>query len=169
METTKRTYDRVRRIGNFGEVAFTIDLNYLPYKLFKHNSYLRNCLAKFIHDYPDFKCKIKNDKSADALVFNDYEKFYIEMDMGGENGGGKVEGELDKKFTENYSDQGCYRVIYFMASRYSQDTEQNRLNKLFEILKKIKYRKPGRILAACYTLYLNNGIIYNRHQEAVKI
>lgn len=128
---------------------------------FDHDSNLRDCIARFLHDHLGYEVRIKNDKNADALVEKEGSCIYFEMDRGNED-----EEQIKKKFS-NYSDKGNYRVIFFMATRYSTDNEHKRLEKLFELIGKLMYKKPNRIIGACYSQYLRDGKIYNLRGEPV--
>lgn len=128
---------------------------------FDHDVRLRECLAKYFHDHAiDLKfLKLENDKHADAYFNDGKTRLYFEFDNGNED-----EAQLREKFQKYYKDEGKYRVIFFMASRYNQ--EQSRLDKLFNIVEGEMKGLTGRILGACYSQYLENGKVYNLRGEA---
>ncbi len=155
-------------LGRVRVEAVYADINSKKYdvgsgNIFDHNNCLRNCLARILHDHPDARIYIKNDKDADAIVLIGEDKFYIEMERKDDFE------EIGEKIEKHYSDEGAYRVIFFFATRYSTETEEAHVKKLFETMKKIKYQKPGRILVACYTEYITNGKLYNRKKEEVEL
>jgi len=75
---------------------------------------------------------------------------------------------LEKKL-ERYSGEGTFRVVFFMRNQNNADLDRTRLNKLFEIVKRVMYKKPNRVLGACYSDFLRDGKIFNLKGEVVDV
>ena len=81
---------------------------------------------------------------------------YFELDNGHEN-----DAQLREKL-ERWAGPGAFQVVFVMAHRYG-DTglEDRRLTRLFELSSRILYHKPNRILGACYSQFLKDGVMRN--------
>jgi len=161
---TKRV-EPLRKIrSQAGHIVYTIPRskkNTIGTFKFFHDNCLRDCLAKFIHDrdYRDIeKLSIANDKNADAY----FPGLYFEFDNGH-----MTDRQLEEKLRATYSDQGAYRVLFIMGSRYSAEAERARLKKIIDIAKRVLYKKPGRILATTYHGYMDTGKVFNAKGEVI--
>lgn len=162
-EMTITRHGALRKIKNGdGMTGFTSSevRNHIPTYLYNHDVALRNCVARFLFDRGHQGIGIASVKrikgNPDAHIGN----VYFEFDNGGEG-----TAELSKKINR-YNGDGRFRVIFFMKNRDNAELDHTRLNKLFEIIKKVMKKKPNRILGACYTQYLQDGKVYNLRGES---
>jgi hypothetical protein len=161
MRETKDSDKRLKLIRNSdGRSALTLSARVLVNQHYNHDVKMRNCIGKFLHERYQLIKNLNVKPPADATLGN----IFFEMDNGFQGTEQWIE-----KISNYYSGEGSFRVIFFLATRYSTDREENRLNKLFEILRKVMYRKPNRILGACYCKYLKDGKVYNLRNEEVEI
>ena len=132
---------------------------------FLHDTYLRDCLVKFLYDrnlkgIEELSTR-RIRENPDAHLGN----IYFEFDSGHMN-----DDQLISKIQRNYSNDGAFRVIFFMKHRYNNPAgEHARLAKLFELVKRTLPHKPNRILGATYTGYLTNGKIFNLKWTGIQI
>jgi hypothetical protein len=75
--------------------------------------------------------------------------------------------QLEKKLLNHYAGIGG-QAVFFMRHREHPRLEERRLRKLFYISERVFPRQPNKVLGACYTQYLENGIVFNRKGQ-VKI
>ena len=156
MRKTKDSALRLRLIRNEdGRSAFILASASvsLPRANYNHDSRLRNCLAKLIHENGFFDISVKRS-FYDAKA----ENLYFEFDSGCED-----TRQLENKIKNNYCRDGAFRVVFFMSSQYNN--EKGRLEKLFEISKNVLKNKPNRILGCCYSEFLKDGKLFNIKRE----
>jgi hypothetical protein len=159
--TQTRYVSPLKKIGNNdGRRAFT----YMETRKdigthhFNHDTKLRNCIARFFYDYGMKDVSFKG--TADATLGN----IFFEFDNGHMN-----DDQLEEKLRTHYLGRGNYRVVFFMSHRYNNDLEKERLHKLSGLVKEVMYKKPNRILGACYSQYLKDGLIFNLKGEIVRL
>jgi hypothetical protein len=75
------------------------------------------------------------------------------------------ERQLEEKLVKNYARQ-IVQIIFIMRHRECPHLEAKRLNKVFQISAKVFPHQPNKVLGACYTSYLENGIVFNRKGQA---
>ena len=123
---------------------------------FIHDMRLRECLGRYLFDRNlegiDELTIQEDEKRADARLG----KIYFEFDNGR-----MADEQLEEKIRTRYSGRGNVQVIFWMASRYHEELEEKRLEKLFEICKKVLYDKPNRVIGATYSGFIRDGKLYN--------
>lgn len=122
----------------------------LPTFLFNHDSCLRNIIGKFLHDR-GLK-EVSFEQPADASML----QYRFEMDNGHMD-----EKQLEDKLMKHYYKINV-QVVFIMRHREFPHLEEKRLEKLFAVSERVFPKKPNKILGACYTKFLENGLIYNR-------
>jgi hypothetical protein len=132
---------------------------------FLHDSHLRDCLAKYLHDRGLSGIEQLSvrwiKENPDAHLGN----IYFEFDNGHMN-----DDQLTEKIKRNYIGHGAFQVIFFMRHRYDDmEGEKRRLDKLFEIVRSTLPKKPNRILGATYSGFLKKGEVYNLKGMRVQI
>ncbi len=132
---------------------------------FLHDSQLRDCLAKYLHDRNLNGIEQLSvswiRENPDAHLGN----IYFEFDNGHMN-----DDQLIEKIRKNYTGQVAFRVVFFMRHRYDDiEGEKRRLDKLFEIVRSTLQKKPNRILGATYSGFLHDGKVFNLKGEVVQI
>jgi hypothetical protein len=157
MQREKDRTLRLKRIKNQdGKYAYTQAAKTLPTFLFNHDVCLRDVIGKFLHgeDMPD----VSFQYPADASIF----QYHFELDNGHMD-----ESQLEKKLLNHYA-RAPGQVVFFMRHREHPRLEARRLKKLFAISERVFPSQPNKVLGACYTQYLENGIVFNRKGQ-VKI
>ena len=96
------------------------------------------------------------ERPADASI----SQYRFELDNGHMN-----ERQLEEKLVKNYARQ-IVQIIFIMRHRECPRLEAERLKKVFQISHKVFPHQPNKVLAACYTSYLENGIVFNRKGQA---
>lgn len=132
----------------------------------EHDIRLRDSLGKYFHLCGEGLMEYLSVRTfADAKLILPTLNLYFEFDSG--HMGRK---QIMEKLRDHYTGQGAFRVIFWMGTaEYAhwkdmeriKNLEQNRLNMLFEIIKKVLKDKPNRILGASYHQYLENGKLYS--------
>lgn len=126
----------------------------------EHDIKLRNCLGVYFKKRDIEILTMDNRKRADAYA----DGIFFEFDNGH-----MTADQLEEKIKTHYLERGAYQVIFWMATAEHTENiknlEQNRLNMLFDIIKKVLRDKPNRILGACYHSYLEDGKLYNLKGE----
>lgn len=155
MQREKDSTLRLKRIKNQDDkYAFTMQAKTLPTFLFNHDVCVRDMIGKFLHDqglqYVSF------ERPADASIRH----YRFELDNGHMN-----DSQLEEKLVKHYANTGG-QVVFIMRHRECPRLEAKRLQKVFNISEKVFPGKPNKVLGACYTEYLKNGILYNRRGEA---
>lgn len=119
---------------------------------FVHDNQLRDCLAKWLHDRDYAGMEELSIKTfADAKLGD----IYFEFDNGHMTGD-----QLKDKLSRHYKGRGRFIVVFFMGHRYRDPHgEKLRLNKLFDIVREVLPHKPGRVFAACYSEFIEDGIV----------
>ena len=69
--------------------------------------------------------------------------------------------QLEEKLLKHYAGTNG-QIVFIMRHREYPRLEARRLQKLFNVSEKVFPGMPNKVLGACYTDYLENGIIYNR-------
>ena len=162
MTKTKRVQRLYRVRSQDKKSAFTVNVNRedIGTQHYVHDISLRNCLARFFFDrgmggIEDLHFR----KPADATLGN----LFFEFDNGHMD-----EKQLRNKIGSYYGGKGSFRVIFFMAHRTEPALEYKRLEMLFDILKEVMYKKPNRVIGACYSQFLKDGKIYNLRGDECK-
>lgn len=146
---------RLRKIRNQdGKHAYTLDANALPTFGFNHDVCLRDVVAKFMNSRGP--AEVSLEKPADARILC----YSIELDNGHMD-----DSQLEEKLRKHYLDSEG-QVIFIMRHREFPHLEIHRLQKVFNISEKVFPNMPNKVLGACYSQYLENGIIYNRKGDA---
>ena len=150
--------DRALRLGRIrnqdGRYAYTMSAKALPTFLFNHNICVRNIIGKFLHDFG--LQPVSFEKPADAVI----RQYRLELDNGHMN-----ESQLEEKLAKNYARLQA-QIIFIMRHRECPRLEAERLRKVFQISLKVFPHQPNKVLGACYTSYLENGIVFNRKGQA---
>jgi len=155
MRTVKDRALRLRRIRNQdGKHAYTVKAKGLPTFLFNHDVALRNVIGKFLHGRG--MQNVSFEKPSDASI----RQYRLELDNGHMS-----ESQLEEKLVKNYARQNV-QLIFIMRHRECPHLEAERLNKVFQIAEKVFPHQPNKVLAACYTSYLENGTVFNRKGQA---
>ena len=155
MQKVKDRTLRLKRIRNQdGHFAYTMLAKTLPTFLFNHNVCVRNIIGKFLHD--NGLRNVSFGKPADASI----SQYRFELDNGHMN-----ESQLEEKLVKNYSRLNV-QIIFIMRHRECPHLEAERLRKVFQISSKVFPHQPNKVLGACYTSYLENGIVFNRKGQA---
>jgi len=155
MRTVKDRTIRLKRIRNQdGKHAYTVRAKSLPTFLFNHDTALRNVIGKFLHDRG--MQTVSFEKPSDASIH----QYRIELDNGHMG-----ERQLEEKLFKHYARQSV-QIIFIMRHRECPHLEAERLLKVFQIAGKVFPHQPNKVLGACYTSYLENGIIFNRKGQA---
>jgi len=146
---------RLKRIRNQdGKHAYTVKAKSLPTFLFNHNVSVRNIIGKFLHDFG--MQPVSFEKPADASI----RQYRLELDNGHMS-----EKQLREKLVKNYARQNV-QLIFIMRHRECPRLEAERLRMVFQISQHVFPRQPNKVLGACYTSYLENGIVFNRKGQA---
>jgi hypothetical protein len=146
---------RLKRIRNQdGHCAYTMLAKTLPTFLFNHNVAVRNIIGKFLHDRG--MQEVSFERPADATI----RQYHFELDNGHMS-----ESQIEEKLVKNYSRLNV-QIIFIMRHRECPHLEIERLNKIFRISAKVFPHQPNKVLGACYTSYLENGIVFNRKGQA---
>lgn len=155
MLKVKDSSQRLKRIKNQdGKYAYTMHAKTLPTFLFNHDVCLRDAIGKFLHDNDPYR--VSFEKPADAVIG----QFHFELDNGHMN-----EAQLKEKIRLHYTNANV-QVVFIMRHREKPELENQRLKMIFSLSDGILHDQPNKILAACYTQYLKDGIIYNRKGPA---
>lgn len=145
----------LKRIKNQdGKCAYTMTAKTLPTFLFNHDVCLRDVIGKFLHGRG--LLEVSFEKPADASIL----QYRFELD----NGHMDVK-QLERKLAHHYAGGGG-QIVFFMRHREHPRLEERRLKKLFDISERVFPGKPNKVLGACYTRYLENGIVFNRKGQA---
>lgn len=151
MLKVKDSSQRLKRIKNQdGKYAYTMHAKTLPTFLFNHDVCLRDAIGKFLHDRG--RQSVSFRQPADASIL----QYCFELDNGHMN-----DKQLEDKLLTHYADMDV-QVLFIMRHRESPKLEDGRLNKIFKISEELFHDKPNKVLGACYTKFLKNGVIYNR-------
>lgn len=165
---TKRREIRLKKLRHEFYTCYALAMN--PKKEIsrqhaEHDIRLRDCLGKYFHSCGhDLMDYLSIKTFADAKLTLPTQDLYFEFDSG--HMGRK---QLFDKIKSHYTGKGAFRVIFWMGTaEYAhwkhleriKSLEQNRLNVLFEIIRKVLKDKPNRILGASYHQYLEDGKIY---------
>jgi hypothetical protein len=166
---TKRKEIRLRKLHHEFYTCYAMATNpktSISRQHAEHDIRLRDCLGKYFHLCGEGLMKYLSMRTfADAKLTLATQDLYFEFDSG--HMGRK---QLIEKIRDHYTGRGAFRVIFWMGTaEYAhwknveriKFLEQNRLNVLFEIIKKILKDKPNRILGASYHQYLENGKLYS--------
>jgi hypothetical protein len=146
---------RLKRIRNQdGHCAYTMLAKTLPTFLFNHNVAVRNIIGKFLHGRG--MQEVSFERPADASI----RQYRFELDNGHMS-----ESQLEEKLSANYSRLNV-QILFIMRHRECPHLEAKRLNKVFQISAKVFPHQPNKVLGACYTRYLENGIVFNRKGQA---
>jgi len=155
----RREKDRSLRLkivrNQDGRNAYTMSSKHLPTYLFNHDVCLRNVIGKFLHDRGHYNVSL--EKPADASILH----YRFELDNGHMD-----EKQLEDKLITHYYNINC-QVVFIMRHREFPHLEVKRLNKVFAVSEKIFPNKPNKVLGACYTRFLENGLIYNRKGKTI--
>jgi hypothetical protein len=155
MRKVKDRTIRLKRIRNQdGHFAYTMLAKTLPTFLFNHNVSVRNIIGKFLHDRGIQD--VSFERPADASI----RQYRFELDNGHMS-----ESQLEEKLIANYSRLNV-QILFIMRHRECPHLEIERLNKVFRISAKVFPHQPNKVLGACYTSYLENGIVFNRKGQA---
>ena len=154
----RKVKDRTLRLGRIrnqdGHYAYTMSAKTLPTSLFNHDVCVRNIIGKFLHDRG--MQEVSFERPADASI----SQYRFELDNGHMN-----ERQLEEKLVKNYARQ-IVQIIFIKRHRECPRLEAERLKKVFQISHKVFPHQPNKVLAACYTSYLENGIVFNRKGQA---
>ncbi|WP_148202544.1 hypothetical protein [Syntrophus aciditrophicus] len=147
---------RLKRIKNQdGKLAYTMAANTLPTFLFNHDVCVRDVVGKFLHDrglqYVSFR------RPADATILH----YCFELDNGH-----MTDSQLEEKLRKHYMGTRG-QIVFIMRHREFPHLEAHRLQKVFNISAKVFPEMPNKVLGACYTQFVENGIIYNRKGKAM--
>jgi hypothetical protein len=155
MQKVKDRTLRLKRIKNQdGHFAYTMLAKTLPTFLFNHDVSVRNIIGKFLHG--NGMQNVSFEKPADASI----RQYRFELDNGHMS-----ESQLEEKLSKNYSHLNV-QLIFIMRHRECPQLEAERLRKVFQISTKVFPHQPNKVLGACYTQYLENGIVFNRKGQA---
>lgn len=155
MLKTKDSSQRLKRIKNQdNKFAYTLTAGSLPTFLFNHDMCLKDVIGKFLHD--NDLHRVSFEKPADAVIG----QFHFELDNGHMN-----EAQLEEKIRLHYANANV-QAVFIMRHREKPELENQRLQMIFGLSDRILHDQPNKILAACYTQYLKDGIIYNRKGPA---
>jgi len=155
MQKVKDRTLRLYRIRNQdGHYAYTMSAKTLPTSLFNHDVCVRNVIGKFLHGRG--MQEVSFERPADASI----RQYRFELDNGHMS-----ERQLEEKLVKNYARQ-IIQIIFIMRHRECPHLEIERLRKVFQISAKVFPHQPNKVLAACYTSYLGNGIVFNRKGQA---
>jgi hypothetical protein len=155
MQKVKDRTLRLKRIRNQdGHYAYTMLAKTLPTFLFNHNVAVRNIIGKFLHG--NGLQEVSFERPADATI----RQYRFELDNGHMSGI-----QLEEKLVKHYS-RHPVQIIFIMRHRECPHLEAERLNKVFRISAKVFPHQPNKVLGACYTSYLENGIVFNRKGQA---
>lgn len=145
---------RLKRIKNQdGKYAYTLSAKSLPTFLFNHDVCLRDVIGKFLHGHG--LLDVSFEQPADATVLH----YRLELDNGHMS-----DKQLENKL-RHYAGIGG-QVIFIMRHRQCPRLEPRRLQKIFNLSEKVFPNMPNKILGACFTQYLENGIVWNRKGSA---
>jgi hypothetical protein len=138
----------------------------------EHDIKLRNCLGKYLFVCGYGLMEFMSLKTyADAILTLSTGNLYFEFDSGHMG-----RGQLKDKIKNHYIGKGAYRVVFWTGTAEyahwkNMDTikclEQNRLNILFEVVRRVLKDKPNRVLGASYHKYLEDGKLYNHKGHIV--
>lgn len=155
MQKVKDRTLRLKRIRNQdGHFAYTMLAKTLPTFLFNHNVAVRNIIGKFLHG--NGMQEVSFERPADATI----RQYRFELDNGHMSGI-----QLEEKLVKHYARLNV-QLIFIMRHRECPHLEAERLNKVFRISAKVFPHQPNKVLGACYTSYLENGIVFNRKGQA---
>jgi len=155
MRTVKDRTLQLKRIRNQdGKHAYTVKAKGLPTFLFNHDTALRNVIGKFL--YGRGMQMVSFEKPSDASI----RQYRIELDNGHMS-----ERQLEEKLFKHYARQSV-QIIFIMRHRECPRLEAERLLKVFQIAERVFPQQPNKVLGACYTSYLENGIVFNRKGQA---
>lgn len=156
MLKVKDSSQRLKRIKNQdGKYAYTMYAKTIPTFLFNHDVCVRDVIGKFMHDRG--RQKVSFQQPADASILH----YCFELDNGH-----MTDKQLEDKLLTHYANIDV-QVVFVMRHRESPQLEAGRLNKIYEISGKLFDDKPNKVLGACYTKFLQNGIIYNRKGKEI--
>lgn len=144
----------------------------LNHRHVEHDIKLRNCLGKYFYicgyellEYLSLKTY------ADSILTLTAGDLYFEFDSGHMG-----RGQLKDKIKAHYIGKGAFRVVFWTGTaEYAhwkniatiKCLEKNRLNLLFEVVRRVLKDKPNRVLGACYHEYLEDGKLYNHKGRIV--
>ena len=155
MQKVKDRTLRLYRIRNQdSHYAYTMSAKTLPTSLFNHDVCVRNVIGKFLHDRG--MQEVSFERPADASI----SQYRFELDNGHMS-----ERQLEEKLVKNYARQ-IVQIIFIMRHRECPQLETERVKKVFQISSKVFPHQPNKVLAACYTSYLENGTVFNRKGQA---
>jgi len=155
MQREKDRTLRLKRIKNQdGKCAYTMTAKALPTFLFNHDVCLRDVIGKFLNSRG--LQEISFEQPADASIA----QYSFELDNGHMD-----DRQLEIKLRNHYVGGGG-QIVFIMRHREYPRLEARRLQKIFNISEKVFPGMPNKVLGACYTEYLENGIIYNRKGQA---
>ena len=155
MQREKDSSLRLKRIKNQdGKHAYTMFAKTLPTFLFNHDVCLRNVIGKFLHDKG--LQEVSFEKPADASIW----QYHFELDNGHMD-----DKQLEEKLVKHYA-HAHGQVIFIMRHRECPHLEAGRLQKVFNISEKVFPSKPNKVLGACYTQFLKNGIVWSRKGQS---
>ncbi len=156
MLKVKDTSLRLKRIKNQDDKhAYTLSANTLPTFLFNHDICVRNVVGKFLHDRGAENVSFR--RPADASIL----QYRFELDNGHMD-----DSQFEKKLLKHYANTNG-QVIFIMRHRERPDLESERLQKIFNISQKLFPYKPNKVLGACYTQFLKDGVLYNRKGKEI--
>lgn len=142
---------RLKRIKNQDDKhAYTMNAKALPTFLFNHDGCVRDVIGKFLHDRG--RQSVSFERPADASIMH----YHFELDNGCMD-----DKQLEEKFLKHYANSDG-QIVFIMRHRECPELEAERLQKIFRISEKVFYNKPNKVLGACYSQFLENGILYNR-------
>jgi len=155
MRKVKDRMLRLKRIRNQdGRYAYTILAKTLPTFSFNHDVCVRNIIGKFQHGRG--MQEVSFERPADVSI----QQYRFELDNGHMS-----ESQLEEKLSKHYSHLNV-QIIFIMRHRECPHLESQRLLKVFKIAAKVFPHQPNKVLGACYTSYLENGIVFNRKGQA---
>jgi len=142
---------RLKRIKNQdGHYAYTLSAKSLPTFLFNHDVCLRDVIGKFLHGRG--LLDVSFEKPSDATILH----YHLELDNGHMS-----DSQIEKKLRKHYAGTSG-QLVFFMRHRQCPRLESKRLQKLFRISQEVFPKMPNKVLGACYSQYLENGMIWNR-------
>ena len=155
MQREKDSSLRLKRIKNQdGKYAYTMTAKVLPTFLFNHDVCVRDVIGKFLNARG--LQEVSFEQPADASIW----QYRFELDNGHMD-----DKQLEDKLRRYYAEAGG-QIVFIMRHREYPRLEIRRLQKIFNISEKVFPCMPNKVLGACYTDYLENGIIYNRKGQA---
>ena len=142
---------RLKRIRNQdGHYAYTLSAKSLPTFLFNHDVCLRDVIGKFLHSRGLLDVSFQQPSDATILHYR------LELDNGHMS-----DNQLEEKLRKHYA-RTPGQVIFFLRNRQCSRLEVKRLQMLFRISKEVFPGMPNKVLGACYTQYLQTGVVWSR-------